>query len=157
MALTDKLTAIGDAIRSKTGDTGLYTLDEMASSILNIKDLGNIGYTFHSVALNNTFTQISIKVDSYPCIIIFSGANTGNNPSNARYASNAWIFPYKNCKKSEIIVKSANYDGYGLIKPTDSNISITYSDTSIIIDSSSTLYSSSAEKALSISINNEGE
>ena len=36
MALTDKLTAIADAIRSKTGSTEPMTLDEMATAILNI-------------------------------------------------------------------------------------------------------------------------
>ena len=36
MALTNKLTAIADAIREKTGDTGLYTLDEMATAISGI-------------------------------------------------------------------------------------------------------------------------
>ena len=36
MALTDKLTAIADAIRSKTGTTEPMTLDEMATAILNI-------------------------------------------------------------------------------------------------------------------------
>ena len=36
MALTDKLTAIADAIRSKTGSTNTMTLDEMAIEILNI-------------------------------------------------------------------------------------------------------------------------
>ena len=33
MALTDKLTAIGDAIRTKTGETKKYTLDEIAQVI----------------------------------------------------------------------------------------------------------------------------
>ena len=36
MALTDKLTAIANAIRSKTGGTESMTLDEMATAILNI-------------------------------------------------------------------------------------------------------------------------
>ena len=36
MALIDKLTAIADAIRSKTGGTESMTLDEMATAILNI-------------------------------------------------------------------------------------------------------------------------
>ena len=36
MALIDKLTAIADAIRSKTGSTEPMTLDEMATAILNI-------------------------------------------------------------------------------------------------------------------------
>lgn len=36
MALTDKLTAIANAIRSKTGKTEAMTLDEMVTEILNI-------------------------------------------------------------------------------------------------------------------------
>ena len=36
MALTNKLTAIADAIRSKTGSTNTMTLDEMATAIANI-------------------------------------------------------------------------------------------------------------------------
>ena len=36
MALTDKIKAIADAIRSKTGSTNTMTLDEMATAILNI-------------------------------------------------------------------------------------------------------------------------
>ena len=36
MALTDKLVAIGDAIRDKTGDTSKYTLDEMVTAISGI-------------------------------------------------------------------------------------------------------------------------
>ena len=36
MALTDKLTAIANAIRSKTGKTESMTLDEMVTEILNI-------------------------------------------------------------------------------------------------------------------------
>ena len=37
MALTDKLTAIGSAIRNKTGSTELLTLDEMPTAISNIQ------------------------------------------------------------------------------------------------------------------------
>ena len=36
MALTNKLTAIGNAIRAKNGETALYTLDEMATAIGNL-------------------------------------------------------------------------------------------------------------------------
>ena len=37
MALIDKLTAIGDAVRSQTGTTEPMTLDEMAVAITNIE------------------------------------------------------------------------------------------------------------------------
>ena len=55
MALINKLEAIGDAVRAKTGDTNKLTLDEMATKINGIKpgpttsDLtitGNCGYRF---------------------------------------------------------------------------------------------------------------
>lgn len=37
MAITDKLTAIANAIRSKTGTTNTMTLDEMSNAITNIQ------------------------------------------------------------------------------------------------------------------------
>ncbi len=43
MALTDKLTAIGDAIRGKTGSTDLLTLDGMAAAIAGIETGGGGG------------------------------------------------------------------------------------------------------------------
>ena len=42
MALTDKLTAIANAIRTKTGGTNSLTLDQMASEISNIQSGGAI-------------------------------------------------------------------------------------------------------------------
>ena len=40
MALTDKLSAIGDAIREKTGGAGLLTLDAMPNAIRGISSSG---------------------------------------------------------------------------------------------------------------------
>lgn len=40
MALTNKLSAIGDAIRAKTGGTELLTLDAMPTAIAGIKTGG---------------------------------------------------------------------------------------------------------------------
>lgn len=42
MALTDKLTAIADATRAKTGTTNQMTLDEIATAINGISSGGNI-------------------------------------------------------------------------------------------------------------------
>ena len=41
MALTDKLTAIGDAIREKTGKIDLIPLEQMPVEIANIKGGGD--------------------------------------------------------------------------------------------------------------------
>lgn len=43
MALTDKLSAIGDAIREKTGKSELLTLDQMPTEIQNIEGSGSGG------------------------------------------------------------------------------------------------------------------
>ena len=45
MALTNKLTAIADAIRSKTGKTDTMTLEQMATEISNISVGGGTGGT----------------------------------------------------------------------------------------------------------------
>lgn len=61
MALTDKLTAIGDAIRSKTGGSDLLTLDEMPQEIQSIQTGGG-GTSDTSLAdsiLDGTITSYS--------------------------------------------------------------------------------------------------
>lgn len=45
MALTDKLGAIADAIRSKTGKTAAMTLDEMPTEIASIVSTNNGGFS----------------------------------------------------------------------------------------------------------------
>lgn len=47
MALINKLTAIGDAIRAKTGSSNKLTLDQMASEISNISTGGGEVPSFH--------------------------------------------------------------------------------------------------------------
>ena len=42
MALTDKLTAIADAIRAKTGDSATMTLEQMVTAISNIESGGGL-------------------------------------------------------------------------------------------------------------------
>lgn len=42
MALIDKLTAVADAIRTKTGSTDTMTLDEMAKAITDISGIEDL-------------------------------------------------------------------------------------------------------------------
>lgn len=65
MALTDKLTAIANAIRTKTGNTEPMTLDEMADAILSIK--GDSGSTSVFDPLYEKFS-IDKSVYSIACI-----------------------------------------------------------------------------------------
>ncbi len=52
MALTDKLTAIGDAIRAKTGGTELLTLDAMPTEIASIETGGGGDITVEPIVLS---------------------------------------------------------------------------------------------------------
>ena len=63
MALTDKLTAIANAIRSKTGSTNAMTLDEMATEISNISvgsggSSGDIAMSFDSTTGILTINEV---------------------------------------------------------------------------------------------------
>jgi hypothetical protein len=62
MALTNKLTAIGDAIRAKTGESELLTLDEMAAEIAEIPAPAPGSDTYRNYATNG-LTTISQDVD----------------------------------------------------------------------------------------------
>lgn len=59
MALTDKLTAIGNAIRSKTGSSGLLTLDEMPQEIQSIQTGGSGDTALVDSILSGTITSYS--------------------------------------------------------------------------------------------------
>lgn len=63
MALIDRLTAIADAIRTKTGSTELMTLDEMAEIILT---LGTGGGSTSVFAL--LYEKFSIDKNTYPIV-----------------------------------------------------------------------------------------
>ena len=71
MALTDKLSAIGSAIREKTGGIELLTLDAMPTAIQGIQAGGgelktivaSQKYTYNKTASQNNFT---IQNDNFP-------------------------------------------------------------------------------------------
>ena len=91
MALIDKLRAIADAIRSKTGTTEPMTLDEMATAILNITT-GSV--TSDTITLSDG-TELPKPTLKEGCnyAIIFKGSNyysmleTSNRFANV----NSWI------------------------------------------------------------------
>ena len=62
MALTNKLTAIADAIRERTGITELMTLDEMAEIILTM-NVGGITSVFAPL-----YEKFSINKSEYPVV-----------------------------------------------------------------------------------------
>lgn len=66
MALTDKLSAIGDAIRTKTGGTELLTLDAMPNEIASIETGGGGGIQVEPMVLT--------EIGSYACSGIVAGS-----------------------------------------------------------------------------------
>ena len=72
MALTDKLTAIADAVRAKTGGTELLTLDAIASAISGIQSSDspetNIGFGYF-IGDGTSRIQLSIPPESTNVLI----------------------------------------------------------------------------------------
>ena len=68
MALTDKLSAIGTAIRNKTGKTALMTLDEMPTEIASITGGGEPVINPLEVTANGTYT--ATDCDGYSPITV---------------------------------------------------------------------------------------
>lgn len=65
MALTNKLSAIGDAIREKTGTTGLLKLDDMPSAIKGIQSGGKYSprYLYSSISFREyTGTELEHEI-----------------------------------------------------------------------------------------------
>lgn len=97
MALIDKLNAIGDAIRAKTGGTEKLTLDEMPTQIQAIQTGGNPVITELTVTQNGTYTAPD-GVDGYNPITV-NVPQDGSPPESAfvisgdcqyRFAKNGW-------------------------------------------------------------------
>lgn len=62
MALTEKLTAVADAIRGKTGRSEALTLEQMATEIAAI-ETGGGGYTVDDLCLDNISGNIAITAE----------------------------------------------------------------------------------------------
>ena len=67
MALTDKLTAIGNAIREKTGGTDLLTLDQMPTEISNIQGGGTVEAL--TITSNGTYNPPT-GIDGYAPVVV---------------------------------------------------------------------------------------
>ena len=91
MALTDKLKAIADAIRSKTGSTNTMTLDEMVTAIANITT-GSVPSDTITLSDGTELPKPTLK-DGCNYAIIFKNSNyysmleTSNRFANV----NSWI------------------------------------------------------------------
>ena len=95
MALTDKLTAIGNAIREKTGGTDLLTLDQMPTEISNIQGGGTVEEL--TITSNGTYNPPT-GIDGYAPVVV-NVPQDGGPPAEAlvltgnceyRFAHDGW-------------------------------------------------------------------
>lgn len=94
MALTNKLTAIGNAIRAKNGETALYTLDEMPQKIAAIEGGGS-----GSSILPNEYKEVEfLQVDGSQYIITdyYPTRNTNIISRSYNSSNNAYIYGVRN-------------------------------------------------------------
>ena len=79
MALTDKLTAIGNAIRTKTGGTDLLTLDQMPTEISNIQGGGTVEEL--TITSNGTYNPPT-GIDGFAPVVV-NVPQDGSPPESA--------------------------------------------------------------------------
>ncbi len=95
MALTDKLTTIGNAIREKTGGTDLLTLDQMPTEISNIQGGGTVEEL--TITSNGTYNPPT-GIDGFAPVVV-NVPQDGSPPESAfvisgdcnyRFAKDGW-------------------------------------------------------------------
>ena len=85
MALTDKLSAIGNAIRAKTGGTELLTLDAMPNEIASIETGGGGGIQVEPIVLTGSGNYICSGIVAESYINLFGDTISTNNLQNCNY------------------------------------------------------------------------
>lgn len=125
MALTNKLSAIGDAIREKTGKTDLITLDNMPAEILSITtssgDTTTTDYLFINTATGSVTTITADDFQSDKTVVgirpfAFAGCES---LTSVTLPSTISVLPYNN----DIGVVGRQF--YGCIKLSEANIANT--------------------------------
>ena len=81
MALTDKLTAIGDAVRQKSGTTEKMTLDQMATAVNNLEINSAPNVEEISIDKNGTYTP-NEGVDGFNKVIVNVPVDLGDLPTD---------------------------------------------------------------------------
>lgn len=85
MALTDKLSAIGNAIRAKTGGTELLTLDAMPNEIASIETGGGGGIQVEPIVLTGSGNYVCSGIVAESYINLFGDTISTNNLQTSDY------------------------------------------------------------------------
>ena len=103
MELINKLQAIGNAIREKSGTSDLLTLDDMAEQIKNMESSANIEIvTSYDANSSNIVTKLE---NNYKQLFIILSACAGDEDEQAYVTCTATF------KVSEIVNKNQKYGG----------------------------------------------
>lgn len=141
MALINKLNAIGDAIRSKTGETAEMTLEEMATAITNLSTGSTTG-TLQTATI--TATGNRIYVDNYVAsgenFILFYTAHSGK--SGANYTLSMWMPDWSKHvynMRDNLVTGESAYINAGIKQLKTSNIDAANTMTSLSLKTNSTI------------------
>ena len=141
MALTNKLSAIGDSIRAKTGKTELLTLDEMPTEINSISGAAEPVIESLNITTNGTYTA-SDGVDGYSPVTVSVPQDGAPSEDYFKFTRSIsylfydghWIWAIKDYGNlmsfNNIITASSSFSG--ITKPTDlSGLTINFNNANI--------------------------
>ncbi len=129
MALTNKLSAIGDSIRAKTGKTELLTLDEMPTEIDSISGSAEPVIEALDITTNGTYTA-SDGIDGYSPITVNVPQDNGLTADDLAFSGDLGYY-FCSYKLGDILISkfknlfsfngisNCRYFCYGINKDTD--------------------------------------
>lgn len=131
MALTDKLTAIGNAIREKTGKSDMMTMDEMVTEIGGITTGGGNDETVFDKFIANGLTEIVSNAKSIREYAFYEYGKL--ELINFPEATIIYSYAFYNCKKLKFAVfPKVTHAGYYTFKGCTSLISASFPEAGFI-------------------------
>ena len=129
MALTDKLTAIGDAVRQKSGTTEKMTLDQMATAVNNLEINSAPNVEEISIDKNGTYTP-NEGVDGFNKVIVNVPVDLGDLPADLLHLTGDQSYRFYGNNWNSFINKYGNQ----IITENISNISYMFQDNSKLLN-----------------------
>lgn len=107
MALTDKLTAIGDAVREKNGTTEKMTLDQMATAVSNLEINPAPNVEEINIVNNGTYTP-NEGVDGFNKVVVNVPVDLGDLPTDLLHLTGNQTHKFYNNNWTSFVKKYGN-------------------------------------------------